>query len=74
MKCKLFIKSKFISTIIGTLLIFFGIGFILPLNNFAVYITSYIHLADHSVTMHYGLFIKLIFSFASTFSSPIGGY
>ena len=74
MKYKLLIKNKFISTIIGSLAVFFGIAFILPLNNFAVYITSYIHI-DHSyVTMHFGLFINLIFSFANTFSISLGGY
>ena len=74
MKFKLLIKNKFISSIIGTICIFFGISFILPLNNFAVYITSYIHYKDEFVTMHYGLFINLIFSFAQTFSHSIGGY
>ena len=74
MKFKLLIKNKFISSIIGTICIFFGISFILPLNNFAVYITSYIHYKDEFVTMHYGLFINLIFSFAQTFSHSLGGY
>ena len=74
MGCKLLIKNKFISTIIGSLAAYFGIAFILPLSNFAVYITSYIHI-DHSyVTMHYGLFINLIFSFSNTFSISLGGY
>lgn len=71
---KLLIKNKFFSTILGTISLFFGICFILPLNNFSVYITSYIHLKDDYVTMHYGLFINLIFSFAHTFSSSLGGY
>ena len=74
MKFKLLIKNKFISSIIGTLSIFFGIAFIFPLSNFSVYITSYIHYKDEFVTMHYGLFINLIFSFAQTFSHSIGGY
>ena len=74
MKFKLLIKNKFISSIIGTLSIFFGIAFIFPLSNFSVYITSYIHYKDEFVTMHYGLFINLIFSFAQTFSLSLGGY
>ena len=68
------IKNKFISTIIGTLAIYIGVAFILPLNNFSVYITSYIHLAQPYVTMHYGMFINLIFSFSNSFSHPLGGY
>ena len=71
---KLLIKNKFISTIIGTFSVFFGIAFILPLNNFSVYITSYIHMKDDYVTMHHGLFINLIFTLANTFSISLGGY
>ena len=68
------IKNKSISTMIGSLIIYIGVAFVLPLNNFSVYITSYIHLAQPSVTMHYGMFINLIFSFAMTASNPLGGY
>ena len=74
MECKHLIKNKFISTIIGSLAAYFGIAFILPLSNFAVYITSYIHI-DHSYgTIHYVLFINLFFSFSNTFSISLGGY
>ena len=66
------IKDKYISTFIGSLTIF--IAFVLPINNFSVYITSYIHLKQNFVTMHYGMFINLLFSFSNTFSSPLGGY
>ena len=68
------IKNKFISTLIGSLILFLGVSFLLPINNFTVYITSYIHLNQTFVTMHYGLFISLIFSFSNSFSNPIGGY
>ena len=71
---KLKIKNEFISTIIGTISIYIGLAFLLPLGNFSVYITSYINLKDSYVTMHYGLFINLIFTFAHSFSSPLGGY
>ena len=71
---KFLIKNKFISSIIGSLAVFLGIAFVLPLNNFSVYITSYIHTKHTYVTMHYGLFISLIFTFANTFSNSIGGY
>ena len=52
----------------------FGFAFLLPLNNFSVYITSYINLKYEYITMHYGLFINLIFIFAISFSNPLGGY
>ena len=71
---KLLLKNKFVSTILGTHFAYFGIAFLLPLSNFSVYITSYINLKYPSVTMHYGLFINLIFTLAHTFSSSLGGY
>ena len=72
MPCKL-IKNKFISTIIGTLAVYIGIAYILPIGNFSVYITSFIHLKQEFVTMHYGMFINLIFHFAAVMSHPLGG-
>ena len=69
-----FIKNKFVSTIIGSIGIYFCIAFLLPFTNFAVYITSYIHLNQEFVTMHYGIFIGVIFGFAGSFSRPLGGY
>ena len=74
MKFKLLIKNKFISTIIGTLSLFMGVAFILPLNNFSVYITSYIHLKYSYVTMHYGLFINIFYMFPHTLAISLGGY
>ena len=71
---KLKIKNEFISTIIGTMSVYIGIAFLLPIGNLSVYITSYINLKYSYVTMHYGLFINLIFTFAHTFSSSLGGY
>ena len=71
---KLKIKNEFISTIIGTISIYYGIAFLLPIGNLSVYITSYINLKYSYVTMHYGLFINLIFTFAHTFSSSLGGF
>ena len=74
MKFKLLIKNKFISTIIGSFLVIFGNGLILSLNYLIVYIISYIHLKDPSVTIQYSLFIYLVFTFASSFSKSLGGY
>ena len=51
-----------------------GLGYIFPLSNFSVYLTSYIHEKQKFVTMHYGLFLNLIFSFAMTIGRPIGGF
>ena len=71
---KLLIKSKYFSSILGAFASIFGFAFLLPLNNFSVYITSYINIKYKYVTMHYGLFINLIFMFANTFSNSLGGY
>ena len=68
------IKNKFISTLIGTFGILMGLGFILPISNFSVYITSYINEKQKFVTMHYGFFINLIFGFSMTIGRPIGGF
>ena len=57
MKIKPLIKNKFISTLIGTFGIYIGVSFILPMNNLSVYITSYIHLKQDFITMHYGLIL-----------------
>ena len=67
------IKNKFISTSIGTFGIIFALGFIYPISNFSVYMTSYIHEKQDFVTMHYGLFINLIFTFSMTLGTSIGG-
>ena len=71
---KLLVKNKFYSSVLGAFSVIFGIAFLLPLNNFSVYITSYINLKYEYITMHYGLFINLIFMLANTFSNSLGGY
>jgi len=68
------IKNEFISAFIGTFGILLAISFIIPLPAFSVYITSYIHEKQSFVTMYYGLFFHLIFSFALTFGMSIGGF
>ena len=73
MKLKCLVKNKYISSLIASLAIFFALSFVLPINTFAVYITSYINIKQHFVTMHYGLFLNLIFGFANTFSLSLGG-
>ena len=71
---KLLIRNKFFSSVLGSFAVIFGFAFLLPLNTFSVYITSYINLKYEYITMHYGLFINLIFMFANTFSNSLGGY
>ena len=68
------IKNKFISACLGTCGILIGVSFIYPIANFSVYITSYIHEKQTFVTMHYGYFLNLIFSFAGALGVPIGGF
>ena len=71
---KLLIKNKFFSSCLGVLAVFLGLGCIMPLSTFSVYITSYIHYKHKYVTMHYGYFINLIYSFANIASKPFAGY
>lgn len=66
-------KNKYISNLLGTLFIYIGISYILPIGNFSVYITSYISIKQDFVTMHYGTFFSLILTFTMTFSRSIGG-
>ena len=75
LSCKrpVIIKNKFLSTIIGSLGMYFAIGFILPISYLSVYITSYIKLKQDFVTMHYGFFLNLIMTFAMSASVSIGG-
>ena len=68
---KLLIRNKFFSSVLGAFAAIFGFAFLLPLNTFSVYITSYINLKYEYITMHYGLFINLIFMFANTFSNSL---
>ena len=72
-KIPIIIKSRFVSAFIASCGILMGMAFIYPVANFSVYLTSYIHLKDSYVTMHYGLFLNLIFAFSTTFGMSIGG-
>lgn len=68
------IKSKYLSTFIGTIFVYISIAFIVPVGNFSVYITSYIHNSGQEfVTLHYGAYFSLIFTFSMTFSRSLGG-
>ena len=74
-KCKkpVIIKNKFKSTIVGTIGIYFGFGYVLPMSYLSVYITSYIHIKQNFVNMHYGYFLNLILTLAMTFCVSLGG-
>ena len=76
MSCKrpTLIKNEFISSLIATCGILFGISYIFPISAFSVYLTSYIHEKQDFVTMHYGFFINLIYSFSMTFGMSLGGF
>ena len=67
------IKNRFKSTIIGTIGIYLGIGFIYPMSYLSVYITSFIHIKQEFVNMHYGYFLNLILNLALSFSVSLGG-
>lgn len=67
------IKNKYVSTLIGTILIYLSVAFILPVGNFSVYITSYIHLYQDFVTMHFGTYFSPILTLIMTFARSIGG-
>ena len=75
MSCKrpTLIKNKFISTLIATCGILFGISYVFPMSAFSVYLTSYIHEKQDFVTMHYGFFMNLIYAFSMTFGMSLGG-
>ena len=45
----------------------------MPIGNFSVYITSYIHINQEFVTMHYGTYFGVILTFSMTFSRSLGG-
>ena len=61
-KIPIIIKSRFVSAFIASCGILMGMAFIYPVGNFSVYLTSYIHLKDSYVTMHYGLFLNSLSS------------
>ena len=66
-------KNKYVANLLGTLFIYIGVSFILPMGNFSVYITSYINIKQDFVNMHYGTFFSLILTFSMTFARTIGG-
>ena len=59
--------------IVGSLGIYFGFGYVLPMSYLSVYITSFIHIKQNFVNMHYGYFLNLILTLAMTFSVSFGG-
>ena len=66
-------KNKYVSNLIGTIFIFMGVAYILPIGHFSVYITSYVHIKQDFVNMHYGTFFSVILTLTMAFSRSIGG-
>ena len=74
-KCKRpnIIKNKYISSRIGAVGILIAVCFISNISCLSVYITSFIHLKQDFVTMHYGYFFYLILDLSTSFSQSFGG-
>jgi len=74
-KCKRpnIIKNKYISSRIGAIGILLAVCFISNISGLSVYITSFIHLKQDFVTMHYGYFFYLILDLSTSFSQSFGG-
>ena len=66
-------KNEFWFTIIGFIGLKLGLS-ASGISNISTYITSYIHEKQDFVTMHYGLFINLIFTISMTLGTSIGGF
>lgn len=68
------IKNKYVSSLIGTIFVYLAISFMLPISNFAVYITSNIyHSGQTFVSMHYGTYFSPIFSISMNLAGSLGG-
>jgi MFS family permease len=65
--------QKYKSTLIGTIINIIGMSSIVVISSFNVYITSYIHIKQKWITMHYGLFLSPILTLCVTIANPIGG-
>ena len=74
-KCKKpnIIKNKYISCRIGAMGILLGVCFVSNISGLSVYITSFIHIKQDFVTMHYGYFFYLILDLSTSFSQSFGG-
>jgi MFS family permease len=67
-------KKKFILTLIGTIIFEIGLGSFFFISNLNVYITSYIHIKQKFITMHYGNFFSTIMDFGSHLNGLLSGY
>ena len=66
-------KNEFWFTIIGFIGLKLGLS-ASGISNISTYITSYIHEKQTFITMYYGLFIGLIYSFGNGIGTLIGGF
>ena len=67
-------RNKYILSFIGTFLFHFGFSSVQCISNLSVYITSYIHLKQTWISMHYGNFFMPFMTFAITIFAPLSGY
>ena len=67
-------RNKYILSFIGTFIFHFGFSSVQCISNLSVYITSYIHLKQTWITMHYGNFFMPFMTFAITIFAPLSGY
>lgn len=67
-------RNKYILSFIGTFLFHFGFSSVQCISYLNVYITSYIHLKQTWISMHYGNFFMPFMTFAITIFAPLSGY
>ena len=68
------LDKKFIFSFLGTIVFEIGLGSFFFLSNLNVYITSYVHLNQKWITMHYGNFLSTIMDFGSHLIGLLSGY
>ena len=66
-------KSNFKITLIGSIIFNLSHSPLLPIMGLSVYITSYIHLKQNWITMHYGSFFGTINQISMTLISSLSG-
>lgn len=66
-------KYKLIMSIIGGILYTFGVGVVMPLGNFSIYIVSYHIHSNKSLSVNYSFFLMPFLTFSLTCFGFIGG-
>ena len=68
------LDKKFLFSFLGTIIFEMGLGSFFFLSNLNVYITSYVHLNQKWITMHYGNFLSTIMDLGSHLIGLLSGY